>query len=90
MDPRFFLLRRTNLNSTISVRGSLVKVTIPSFRWICETPDLKNIKSIACSDSFNQGSVCNSTCRRHHKVRDPQNIKEILDILPGDFGPNRL
>jgi len=44
------------------------KVTIPSFRWICETPDLKNIKSIACSDSFNQGSVCNSTCRRHHKV----------------------
>ena len=52
------------------VHGSLKKVTIPSFRWICETPDIKNIKSIACSDSFNQGSVCNATCRRHHKVRD--------------------
>ena len=52
------------------VHGSLGKVTIPSFRWICETPDIKNIKSIACSDSFNQGSVCNATCRRHHKVRD--------------------
>ena len=72
------------------VHGSLEKVTIPSFRWICETPDIKNIKSIACSDSFNQGSVCNATCRRHHKVRDLRNNRSQDCLGPDSSISNQV